>query len=42
MHTLYYYPPLFYFYYITPLKQFVSAHDNIVRHCRAIHQAVSR
>ncbi|HVX75394.1 MAG TPA: glutathione S-transferase C-terminal domain-containing protein [Bradyrhizobium sp.] len=31
-----------YFYDIdTPLKQFVSAHDNIVRHCRAIHQAIS-
>ena len=30
-----------YFYDInTPLKQFVSAHDNIVRHCRAIHDAV--
>ena len=26
----------------TPLKQFVAAHDNIVRHCRAIHDAVSR
>ena len=32
-----------YFYDIdTPLKQFVVAHDNIVRHCRAIHDAVSR
>jgi glutathione S-transferase len=32
-----------YFYDIdTPLKQFVVAHDNIVRHCRAIHEAVSR
>jgi glutathione S-transferase len=31
-----------YFYDIdTPLKQFVAAHDNIVRHCRAIHAAVS-
>jgi glutathione S-transferase len=31
-----------YFYDIdTPLKQFVSAHDNIVRHCCAIHEAVS-
>ena len=31
-----------YFYDIeTPLKQFVSAHDNIVRHCREIHKAVS-
>jgi glutathione S-transferase len=24
----------------TPLKQFVAAHENIVRHCRAIHEAV--
>jgi glutathione S-transferase len=32
-----------YFYDIdTPLKQFVVAHDNIVRHCRAIHEAVSQ
>jgi glutathione S-transferase len=32
-----------YFYDIdTPLKQFVTAHDNIVLHCRAIHQAVSK
>jgi glutathione S-transferase len=31
-----------YFYDIdTPLKKFVTAHDNIVRHCRAIHAAVS-
>ena len=31
-----------YFYDIdTPLKQFVVAHDNLVRHCRAIHEAVS-
>jgi glutathione S-transferase len=31
-----------YFYDIdTPLKQFVVAHDNIVRHCRAIHETVS-
>jgi glutathione S-transferase len=30
-----------YFYTIdTPLKQFVVAHANLVRHCRAIHQAV--
>ena len=30
-----------YFYDIdTPLKQFVVAHDNLVRHCRAIHEAV--
>jgi glutathione S-transferase len=25
----------------TPLKRFVSAHDHIVRHCNAIHAAVS-
>jgi len=32
-----------YFYDIdTPLKQFVTAHENIVRHCRAIHEAVFR
>jgi hypothetical protein len=31
-----------YFYDInTPLKQFVTAHDNIVRHCREIHEVVS-
>jgi glutathione S-transferase len=31
-----------YFYEIeTPLKQFVRAHENIVRHCRAIHHAVT-
>ncbi len=31
-----------YFYDIeTPLKQFVASHENIVRHCRAIHDAVS-
>jgi glutathione S-transferase len=30
-----------YFYEIdTPLRQFVLAHDNIVRHCRAIHDMV--
>jgi glutathione S-transferase len=30
-----------YFYEIeTPLKQFVVAHPNVVRHCRAIHDAV--
>jgi glutathione S-transferase len=30
-----------YFYDIdTPLKQFVVAHDNIVQHCRAIHEMV--
>jgi glutathione S-transferase len=26
----------------TPLKQFVAAHGNLVRHCRAIHAAVTR
>jgi glutathione S-transferase len=26
----------------TPLKEFVAAHGNIVRHCLAIHEAVSR
>ena len=32
-----------YFYDIdTPLKQFVVAHANLVRHCRAIHEAVSQ
>jgi glutathione S-transferase len=32
-----------YFYDIdTPLKQFVVTHDNLVRHCRAIHAAVSK
>ena len=32
-----------YFYDIdTPLKQFVVAHDNLVRHCRAIHAMVSK
>ena len=31
-----------YFYDIdTPLKQFVATHENIVRHCCAIHEAVS-
>ncbi len=31
-----------YFYNIdTPLKKFVVAHDNMVRHCRAIHEAVT-
>lgn len=31
-----------YFYDIdTPLKQFVVAHDNLVRHCRAIHEAIT-
>lgn len=25
----------------TPLRQFVAAHDNIVRHCRAIHAAIN-
>jgi glutathione S-transferase len=32
-----------YFYDIdTPLKQFVVARDNIARHCRAVHEMVSR
>ena len=32
-----------YFYDIdTPLKQFVASRENIVRHCRDIHEAVSR
>lgn len=32
-----------YFYDIdTPLKQFVTAHGNIVQHCRAIHEAISK
>ncbi len=26
----------------TPLKQFVSAHANLVKHCEAIHTAVMR
>src|SRR5262249_6965948 len=26
----------------TPLKRFVVAHDHLVRHCRAIHEAVSK
>jgi glutathione S-transferase len=31
-----------YFYDIdTPLKRCVAAHENIVRHCRAIHEAIS-
>ena len=31
-----------YFYDIdTPLRQFVVAHDNVVRHCRVIHDAVT-
>ena len=30
-----------YFYDIdTPLKRFVVAHDNVMRHCQAIHEAV--
>jgi glutathione S-transferase len=30
-----------YFYDIkTPLKEFVTSHQNLVRHCRAIHAAV--
>jgi len=32
-----------YFYDIdTPLKQFVSTHDNVVRHCRAMHEVVNK
>ena len=32
-----------YFYDIdTPLRQFATTHDNIVRHCRDIHAIVSR
>jgi glutathione S-transferase len=32
-----------YFYEIdTPLKKYVVAHDNLVRHCRAIHAMVSK
>lgn len=32
-----------YFYDIdTPLKKFVVAHENLVRHCRAIHEAISQ
>ena len=31
---------IFFFDVETPLKQFVVAHDNLVRHCRAIHNAV--
>ncbi|MBR1122997.1 glutathione S-transferase family protein [Bradyrhizobium lablabi] len=31
---------IYYYDIDTPLKQFVVAHDNIVRHCRAIHDAV--
>ena len=32
---------IYYYDIETPLKQFVTAHDNIVRHCRAIHAAVN-
>jgi glutathione S-transferase len=32
---------IYYYDIPTPLKQCVVAHDNIVRHCRAIHAAVS-
>jgi glutathione S-transferase len=32
---------IYYYDIDTPLKQFVVAHDNIVRHCRAIHGAVT-
>jgi glutathione S-transferase len=32
-----------YFYDIeTPLKEFVASHQNLVRHCRAIHEAVMK
>jgi len=31
---------IYYYDIETPLKQFVAAHGNIVRHCRAIHAAV--
>jgi len=32
-----------YFYDIdTPLKQYVAAHPNLVRHCQAIHKALNR
>jgi glutathione S-transferase len=41
--TIYGFVANIYFYDIdTPLKQFVVAHDNIVRHCRSIHDAVSK
>jgi len=29
------------YYYQTPLKQFVVAHDNIVNHCRTIHAMIT-
>jgi glutathione S-transferase len=32
---------IYYYDIATPLKQFVTAHDNIVRHCRAIHAVVN-
>jgi glutathione S-transferase len=31
---------IYYYDIDTPLKQFVAAHGNLVRHCRAIHDAV--
>jgi glutathione S-transferase len=31
---------IYFFEIDTPLKQFVVAHDNLARHCRAIHDAV--
>jgi glutathione S-transferase len=31
---------IYFFQIETPLRQFVVAHDNIVRHCRALHDAV--
>jgi glutathione S-transferase len=33
---------IYYFDIDTPLKQFVVAHGNMVRHCRAIHDAVMK
>jgi glutathione S-transferase len=32
---------IYYYDIATPLKQFVTTHDNIVRHCRAIHAEVN-
>ncbi|MFZ0608306.1 MAG: glutathione S-transferase family protein [Xanthobacteraceae bacterium] len=32
---------IYFFAIDTPLKQFVVAHDNLVRHCRAVHGAVT-
>jgi len=33
---------IYFFDIATPLKEFVTAHGNIVRHCRAIHDAVMK